>query len=105
MYSVWEKWTAWREAGICENPHGFWTVVCLNLPTAEFYWAVGAVLFLWYGPDVLTCVCNTPVRLFATRPHHRGRLAQNLSPTFIGTSCDQSELPPKIRKKYELNQG
>lgn len=68
-------WTAWREAGICENPHGYWIIVCLNLPTREFYVAVGAALFLWYGPNVLTWACDTSARLFAPRPHHRGRPA------------------------------
>lgn len=58
---------------MCENQHGYWTIVCLNLPTREFYWAVGAGLFLWYGPNVLTWVCDAYVSLLAPRPHHRGR--------------------------------
>lgn len=52
---------------MCENPHGHWVIVCLNLPTREFFWATGAGLFLWYGPIVVTWVCDAFVRLFATR--------------------------------------
>lgn len=60
---------------MCENPHGNWIIVCLNLPTREFYWAAAAGLFLWYGPNVLTWGCHAYVRLFATRQPHRDRLA------------------------------
>ena len=52
---------------------GIIVLVCLNLPTREFYWAVGGGLFLWYGPDVLMWVCDTCVSLLAPGLHHRGR--------------------------------
>lgn len=66
---------AWRDVWICENSHGGWIVACLNLPTREFYLAVGVGLFLWYGPNILTWICDTFVRLLIPRPHYRGRPA------------------------------
>lgn len=68
--------------------------MCLNLPTREFYWAVGAGLFLWYGSRVFTWVCDASVRPLASRPHHWWQLGLRI--TKFRNFCGQSHFPKEF---------
>lgn len=59
------RWTLPSMDEICNHPENGWQVIiCANRPTREFYIAVAAGFFLWFGPDILHWGFDLYVRIF-----------------------------------------
>lgn len=57
-------------AHFCDNAKSYRAVLCMNLPTREFIWAVGIGLFVWFLPDAITLGCEAFVFVYTM---YRGR--------------------------------